>query len=114
MRNLVCSAELGVQCGSWCAMRNLVCNAELGVQFAAGDAVLVTGQQEFPQVMHDGPRGTASFAKPRGLCVERTTGHIIVVDGPSPWDPMHPSHSAVLRTVTVSGSTYDASGVWGP
>jgi hypothetical protein len=69
-----------------------------------GDAVLLTGQQggSTSKVMRDGPRGTASFVQPRGLCVERTTGQVIMVDGPSPWDPLT-SHSAVLRTVAVSG-----------
>ncbi|WIA32802.1 hypothetical protein OEZ86_005984 [Tetradesmus obliquus] len=56
---------------------------------------LLAGQPSGPKAVVDGPRGTASFSQPRGLCKEEASGQLLVVDGVG--------GTAVLRTVVTSG-----------
>jgi hypothetical protein len=56
---------------------------------------LLAGQPGAAKGVKDGPKTTATFNQPRGLCKEEASGRLIVLDGVG--------RGAVLRTVVPSG-----------
>ncbi|WIA12643.1 hypothetical protein OEZ85_006295 [Tetradesmus obliquus] len=65
------------------------------LNMTASTVQLLTGQPSGAKGVKDGPRDTASFNQPRGICKEETSGQLIVVDGVG--------STAVLRSVVTSG-----------
>jgi hypothetical protein len=66
-----------------------------------GHVQLLAGQPSAKKGVIDGPRDTATFNQPRGICKEESTGQLIVVDGVG--------STAVLCTVATSGQDVGAS-----